>query len=251
MNSALLPLFQMGRTARDAHSALRESLAVAEHAQHCALLWFGEIMHRGLFRELGYSSMRSYATDALGFSRAKTGDFVRLATRLEELPRLKESVARGEVGYTKAREVIKVATPLTEAQWVAEATGSSRKVLALKVAQVKKKAQVRRRNPNQPELLPDASTVESLAREVPVRVSMDMSPEQFARYEALWEKLHKLGGVPAATGKPEVLLEAMAGRVAELEEQGTSNRASSCNVVDCATPAPRGAAPHVQIHIHR
>ncbi|MCK5362994.1 MAG: DUF222 domain-containing protein, partial [Gammaproteobacteria bacterium] len=120
---------------------MRKSLAAVERAQHCALLWFSEISRRGLFRELGYSSMVSYASEELGFSAVKIRDFVRLARKLEELPRLKESVARGEVGYTKAREVIKVATPKTEARWVAEATKSSRKVLAAKVAQVRKTAQ--------------------------------------------------------------------------------------------------------------
>ena len=66
--------FQADRTAQDAHAALWQSLSVAERAQHCALLWFGEILRRGLFRELGYSSMNAYAAEELGFSRGKIGD---------------------------------------------------------------------------------------------------------------------------------------------------------------------------------
>ena len=69
-----IPDFQADQTAHDAHSALRRSLAMVEHAQHCALLWFGEIMRRGLYRELGYSSILAYATTGLSFSRAKAGD---------------------------------------------------------------------------------------------------------------------------------------------------------------------------------
>lgn len=71
MKSDPLPPFQTGQPARIAHRSLRRSLAVAEEAQHCALLWFAEILERRLYRELGYSSMAGYATGELGFSRAK------------------------------------------------------------------------------------------------------------------------------------------------------------------------------------
>ncbi len=57
-----------------------------------------------------------------------------------------------------------------------------------------------------------------------------MSTEQFARYEALWEKLHKMGGVPAGAGNVEVILEGLASLV---ESAGT-----------CATTP-------VQIHVHK
>lgn len=111
-----LPAFHADRSASEAHGALRRSLEIADRAQHCAVLWFGEILRRRLYRDLGYSSMNQYAERGLGFSRSKTGDFLRLAARLEELPVLKESVAAGRVPYTKAREVIRVATPRTEAR---------------------------------------------------------------------------------------------------------------------------------------
>lgn len=76
-----------------------------------------------------------------------------------------------------------------------------------------------------------------------------MTPEQFARYEALWEKLHKLGGVPTGTRKAEVLLAALAEH-AEVLAQGTLRRANDCNHDSCANLAPRGATPDFQIHVH-
>ena len=113
---------------------------------------------------------------------------------------------------------------------------------------------MRRRNPAQKELLPTARVEAELAREVPVRVSMEMSPEQFARYEALWEKLHKLGGVSAGTGRAEVMLEALAGRVVELES-GTLNGTTASEQIDSEISAPRGAGragqPRFQINVHK
>lgn len=242
--SDLVPGFTPDSTPRTAHSGLRRSLAIADQAQHCAVLWFAEIQRRGWFRQLGYSSMQTYAMESLGFSRARCGDFVRLAARLEQLPHLRESVARGEVGYTKAREVIKVATPRTEERWVAEATKSNRSQLAAKVAQVRKKAANRRRNPGQAELLPAARVDEELVREVPQRVALEMTAEQFARWEALWEQVQKLGG---GADRVDEMLEALAARV---EELGTSNRATDSERDGCETPAPRGAAPAAVIHVH-
>lgn len=230
-----LPEFQADATARTAHASLRRSLAVAESAQHSAVLWFAEIQRRGLYRQLGYSSMHLYATECLGFSRAKTGDFTRLAAGLERLPKLRESVARGEVGYTKAREVIKVATPRTEERWLDEAVQSNRKQLAAKVARVRKKAAARRMA--QPELLPAARVERELEREIPQRVALEMSPEQFARWEALWEKLRKLG----ITGdRTDELLEALGTLVDITESEQRDNE----------KPAPRGASPAATIHIH-
>lgn len=242
--SDFVPDFRPDSTPEAAHAGLRRSLAVAEQAQHCAVLWFAEIQRRGWFRQLGYSSMQAYAMESLGFSRAKCGDFVRLAARLEQLPRLRESVARGEVGYTKAREVIKVATPRTEERWVAEATASNRSQLAAKVARVRKKAANRRRRPGQAELLPAARVEEELVREVPQRVTLEMSPEQFARWEALWEQIQKRGG---GTDRVEEMLEALAVRV---EELGTLNAGTAREIEGCETPAPRGATPAAVIHVH-
>ena len=71
--------FQAGRCAGDAHESLLSTLQALDKAQHCAVLWFADIQNRRLYRELGYSSMRQYATRALKFSRSRCGDFLHRA----------------------------------------------------------------------------------------------------------------------------------------------------------------------------
>ena len=85
------------------------------------MLWFAEVLRRRLFEELGYSSIYQYSSEALGFSRSRCGDFIQLARKLDALPAVREAVATGRVGYTKAREIVKVATPATERRWLAVA----------------------------------------------------------------------------------------------------------------------------------
>ncbi len=50
-----------------------------------------------------------YAAVELEFSKTRTGDFLHLARKLEKLPRLKKEMEEGKIGYTKAREIVKVA----------------------------------------------------------------------------------------------------------------------------------------------
>lgn len=226
--------------AAQADRALKKAVATMEQAEHSAVTWFGEILRRELYRQLGHSSIYQYSEIELKWSRTRTGDFIRLARKLETLPRVKEAVARGEVGYTKARELIKVATPRTEKGWVAEAKSSNRGELARKVKRVQDKARKRRRR--QRELVPEPE-LKALAADLPVRLSLEMSPEQFARYEALIERLHKLGGLG---DKAEALLQGLALLV---EQRGTLESANSCEQNTSITSAPRGASTLVHVHL--
>jgi hypothetical protein len=222
--------FEPHKSARFADAALKESVRAVEQAQQCAVLWFGEIMRRRHYRKLGYSSINHYARTELNFSKTRTGDFVQLARKLELLPAVRESVAKGELGYTKAREIVKVASPENENGWVEEAKKSSRRDLENKVAVARRRAAAK---PGQPELMPSPEPVIHPAV-VPVRLTLEMTPVQFARYEAMLEKLHQQG--PVGT-RAEMLLEAMAELVAVRAEK-----------------APRGGlpgGPAYQVHIHQ
>jgi hypothetical protein len=223
--------FAPGQPAARVHRSLRQSLAAMDHARQCAVLWFADVMERRLYRELGYSSINQYAMQGLGFSRTRTGDFIQLVRRLDKLPRVKAAVASGALGYTKAREIVQVATPATESRWL-EAAERPRAQLVAEVKRVKKAAAVA---PGQAELLPAEPTVVA-PEELPVRYAVSLTPEQEARRAALVERLHKLGGVPS--GQAELLLEALAALV---------------EVQEATAMPPRGALssrPPVQIHVH-
>jgi len=218
--------------AAQVHASLRSSLAALENAHQCSVLWFGEVMRRKLFRDLGHSSINQYAIQELGFSKSRTDDFIRLARQLENLPAVREAVASGELGYTKAREIVSVATPETQDEWLKAAKGT-RKELVNEVKKVKRAAKV---DPGQGELLPSAPTVVA-PHELPVRFQVDLTPEQEARRSAMVERLHKLGGVP--TDRAELMLE---GLVALLETKELQSQ-----------KCPRGhleSRPPVQIHVH-
>ena len=239
--------FQTGLSAAAADSALKSAVREMDDARHRAVLWFSDIMNRRLYRMLGYSSMAQYATVELKFSRTRSGDFMRLARKLDELPAVKKSLATGDLGYTKVVEIIKVATPVTQDNWVAEAARTGRRELAKKVKRVREKARRRRGGESQGSLLNDNSAEEKLAVEVPVRVALEMTPEQFARFEALVEKAHKLGAVPAGSTRVDTLLAGL-----DALAKGTSNHATASDEKTSAKPARRRVFPApFQVHVHQ
>jgi len=214
------------------HASLHASLAAMDKAHQCAVLWFGEIMTRCLYRDLGHSSINQYAIQELGFSKSRTDDFIRLARQLDNLPAVREALANGELGYTKAREIISVATLETQDTWLKAAKGT-RKELIREVKRAKRAAKV---DPAQGELLPSAPPVVA-PRELPVCFRMNLTPEQEARRSALVERLYKLGGVP--NDRAELMLEALAALLETKELQRQK--------------CPRGhfpSRPPVQIHVH-
>ena len=214
--------------AAQVHASLCTSLKTVEQAKKCAVLWFAEIMRRKLYRDLGCATINQYAMKKLGFSKSRTRDFIRLAGQLDRLPAVREAMTSGDIGYTKAREIVSVATPDTEDGWLKVAQGSRRDL----VHEVKKAKRAAKVDPNQGELLRVSAPVVA-PKEMPVRFQMDLTPEQEARRAALVERLHKLGGVPF--GRAELMLEALAALV-ESREKGPRG--------------PRDNRPTFQIHVH-
>jgi 5-methylcytosine-specific restriction endonuclease McrA len=196
--------FRPDQSANEVHQALKSSLAAMEKAQRCAVLWFGDILERQLYRELGYSSIKQYAKMELGFSTSRTGDFLQLCRKLKKLPQVKAKVESGELGYTAARVIAPVADKTNEKAWVDFALQNSRRELEREVKRAKREAADLAAA--QPSLLPVPQ--KRPAAVVPVRVSIEMSPTQFARYEKLWEQIRKQRHAPAE--KIEALLEIMA-----------------------------------------
>jgi len=224
--------FRSDQSANEVHSALNSALKALEKAQQCAVLWFGEILDRKLFLELGYSSINQYAERGLGFSTSRTGDFIMLCRRLKKLPMVKAKVESGELGYTAARVLAPIADKTNEEGWLEFALNNSRRDLEREVKRAKQEI-IDSKAGQQPLITVPESRPAAV---VPVRVTMEMSPTQFSRYEKLWEQMRKQGRAPA--DKVEAILEIMATYVSGSE---TSPRGE----VSTATKPP------AQIHIHQ
>ncbi len=227
MASFTLPDFAAGLPAAQVDAALRQALGACDRAHKCAVLWFAEVQRRGLYRQLGHASFQLYATQALGFTDNRYYQFKRLAADLDRLPVLREAVETGEIGWTKALQVARVATATTQAAWVAKAATTGRRELELQVRQARK------RRPGAPAAQldlgaaaqPDFGTAAQLdfdtaaqsafgapaqpVADPPTTISLRADGVRLARFEALVEKAHKLGLVSAGADRLDLVLAAM------------------------------------------
>jgi hypothetical protein len=282
------PAFEAEQPADTLHRRLSAAARALRDAEQHVVLWLADLRRRRLHRQLGYPSPRKYAMEALGFSATRAGDLLRLADRLEELPRIRESVVRGELGYTKAREIVKVASPRTEDAWLAEAEHSTRRELERKVARTRQEAQARRRRraiaggTAQGSLLDRAANSADGIPSTAARAASGRGPaagppptpdagvqpavapsSPAATLDAL------LAEVPVQVGlrmtvEQRARYEALWQKLGAtpnpedlleamaglVAERRTHGRVSCGNEAFCADVAPRGAMPPVQIHVH-
>src|SRR5687768_16333239 len=107
-----------GNEAREIDRELR-AFAARRAREDCEL---GVLMRRGYLlcvHELGgFGSFYEYAERLFGFMRRQTEERLRMAERLEELPHLHEAFANGELCFSAARELTRVATADNELAWI-------------------------------------------------------------------------------------------------------------------------------------
>jgi len=77
-----------------------------------------EVDERRLYLKLGFASTLDYARERLGFEQRKAQSLLYMAGRFQELPVLAKAFSAGELPWTKAREVVKVARRETEREWL-------------------------------------------------------------------------------------------------------------------------------------
>jgi hypothetical protein len=109
---------ECGLSAMTVHERLLKLAKAHRRLESALCFYLLEVEKRALFRHYGHASTVDYAREELGLEDGKTRTLMRLAIRLEELPKMKAAFGRGEIPYTKAREAVKAATPETEETWI-------------------------------------------------------------------------------------------------------------------------------------
>jgi 5-methylcytosine-specific restriction endonuclease McrA len=208
-----VPEFRPGLPAAQVDRSLRRAVTVLDAARRCALLWFHDALARRLYHDLGYASMQQYAAVALGFSRNRTCQFLRLARDLDRLPPLKDAVVAGRLEWTKAQQVARIATPETAPDWVDVAVRSSRRELSRGIKAARLAA--RRGQPTEQPALPLGARAP--VPPPPVRVTLSLSFDNLdaARLTAMIEAAKKSRRIPAAASREETILAALAAWVTD------------------------------------
>jgi hypothetical protein len=100
--------------------AARRAALDAEEAQ-----WLREAEALQIWRQLGMVSALDYLERVLGYAPRTAQDRLRVARALGALPELTAALAAGNLSHSAVRELTRVATPTTEAAWIAAAMGKN------------------------------------------------------------------------------------------------------------------------------
>ncbi|MBP6847953.1 MAG: hypothetical protein KA201_29585, partial [Kofleriaceae bacterium] len=83
--------------------------------------WLRRARALGVHRELGFATFFEYVERVLGYAPGPARERLRVADALAALPKLRAAMSAGDVAYSAARELTRVATVDTEAAWLTAA----------------------------------------------------------------------------------------------------------------------------------
>lgn len=128
----------------------------------------------GLHRKMGYGDVIAYAEKLLDLPRYKACELLRVARSFDRMPDISEAFRTGEIGWTKVREITRVATPETEGVWLERArkhdANTVARMVAVSPAEYKRGKALT--TEAQPEVTPQL-----------IHLHLRLTPEQFAVLE--------------------------------------------------------------------
>ncbi len=95
-----------------------------------------QIEERKIHFALGFSSLFQYCVDALELTEANAYNFIAVARKAKEIPRLKECLRSGELNVAKARKVLPVLTKENQSEWISKATSLPKQELEKEIARL-------------------------------------------------------------------------------------------------------------------
>ncbi len=123
-------------TARALHAELLAVWSRRSRAEYAASKLLVRIDDHTAYAEVGpYRTLAEYADAHLDLNPRQTRELVQLGRVLPGLPQLDQAFADGTLGWTKAREIARVATADTDAEWVEAAMQVNSRQLEQMVSQ--------------------------------------------------------------------------------------------------------------------
>jgi hypothetical protein len=134
-NSLLLVYMQLEPTdSRVLSDRLLHAARGHRQALHTLALLLVELVDGHHLGALGYASLGEYAAKVLDLPPRQVKDLLRIGRALPGLPKVAAAMQSGALDWTKVRELVRVATPETEAEWVTRAGERTSRVLEQEVA---------------------------------------------------------------------------------------------------------------------
>ena len=120
---------------REVHDRLHDNARRRAALDASEAYWLREAERLQIWRPLGMVSILDYMERVLGYAPRTAQDRLRVARALAHLPVLTESLGEADgLTFSAVRELVRVATPETEAEWLEAAAGKNQRELEEMVA---------------------------------------------------------------------------------------------------------------------
>lgn len=178
----------------DLHARLRTARRDHQRAEFvlASLLW--ELRRTRAYADRGHANVEQYAEVELDLGVRQVRDLIAIGRRLGELPALARAFADGQLGWTKAREVVRVATPETDSAWTSRAVVATNRDLERQVSAAR---------PGEPPPAEDTWR----AGPARVRLSLELDAAQAETLGAALVRLRHEGGFGPDAGDGLLLVE--------------------------------------------
>ncbi len=109
---------EKGLSAKEVDRRLFTLARVHRRVESTLAFYLKDVEERQLYLQYGFAHTVDYARERLGFEDRKTRSLLNIAHSFENCSHLKKAFQNGDIPWTKAREVAKVANPETDREWL-------------------------------------------------------------------------------------------------------------------------------------
>ncbi|MBN1422848.1 MAG: Holliday junction branch migration DNA helicase RuvB [Planctomycetes bacterium] len=119
------PRLQSGLPEKEVFLRYDYYMRVSEVTRRFAIFYLLDIDRRKLYQSRGFTCTARFAAAMVGIPEKEAREDIRIGRALGRLPLIENAFARGEICWSKVRELTRVAVPETEEEWLALAKRST------------------------------------------------------------------------------------------------------------------------------
>ncbi len=127
-----------GLSAEEADRRVAVAVRTGDIGARALAFYLADLADRGAHQQLGFASIELYAETRYHIRPPTTRSYVATGRALRELPAIDLAFREGSLFWTQVRELVRVATPETEDEWIAWGRGRSARRIAAQVARRRK-----------------------------------------------------------------------------------------------------------------
>jgi len=112
-----------GLSAAETDKRVAQAHRAGDIGARALAFYLADLADRGVYQELGFRSIENYAQTRYHIRPPTTRRYVIVGRALLDLPEIDRALCEGTLFWSQARELVRIAVPETEAEWLERPVG--------------------------------------------------------------------------------------------------------------------------------